>query len=110
MKINRVLAGDVAHINEALECRLESLSASGSPRFHQMQVTTEIMRAAKSVYVTDGNDAPVIVWNPSQSDLEKEGVALLTQYGFVVRMNKPLAAFLRKVGAALGWVEFQKLL
>lgn len=42
--------------------------------------------------------------------LELEGVALLKQYGFVVRMNKPLAAFLRKVAAAMGWQEFQKLL
>lgn len=43
-------------------------------------------------------------------ELEKEGVALLKQYGFVVRMNKPLAAFLRRVADRLGWTEFQKLL
>jgi len=43
-------------------------------------------------------------------ELEGEGCALLRQYGFAVRMNKPLAAFLRKVAIRLDWKEFSKLL
>lgn len=43
-------------------------------------------------------------------ELEKEGVALLKQYGFAVRMNKPLTEFLRKVAVRLEWAEFQKML
>jgi len=44
------------------------------------------------------------------SDLEAEGVALVKQYGFVLRMNKPVAAFLRKLAESLGWNEFLKVL
>ena len=43
-------------------------------------------------------------------ELEKEGCALLRQYGMLVRLNKPLAAFLRRVAERLEWKEFSKLL
>lgn len=43
-------------------------------------------------------------------ELEKEGVAMLRQYGMLVRMNKPLAAFLRRVAERLNWKEFSALL
>lgn len=44
------------------------------------------------------------------SDLEKEGCALVKQYGFVLKMNKPLTAFLRKVAEAMRWETFASML
>lgn len=57
-----------------------------------------------------GMGAPCSYETSQPDELEGEGCALLRQYGFAVRMNKPLAAFLRKVAARLGWQEFSKLL
>lgn len=42
--------------------------------------------------------------------LEQEGIALLKQYGLLVKMNRPLAAFLRKVAEALDWKQFGAML
>jgi hypothetical protein len=44
------------------------------------------------------------------SELEREGVALLKQYGLLVKMNKPLSAFLRKVAGAMNWQQFAAML
>lgn len=43
-------------------------------------------------------------------DLEKEGVAMLRQYGMFLRMNRPLSSFLRRVAERLNWKEFAALL
>lgn len=44
------------------------------------------------------------------TDLEKEGIAFIKKYGYVLRMHLPLKAFFIKVGEAMGWEEFGKLL
>ena len=40
------------------------------------------------------------------TDLEKEGIALVKQYGFILRMNPAIRDFLRRVAVRLEWREF----
>lgn len=44
------------------------------------------------------------------TDLEKEGIALVKQYGFLLRMNPPIREFLRRVATRLEWREFASYL
>lgn len=43
-------------------------------------------------------------------DLEREAIAVINQYGFVLRMNPALRGFIRRVAVRLNWVEVQKIL
>lgn len=43
-------------------------------------------------------------------ELEKKAIAIAKQYGFVLRMNRPITELLREVADRLDWKEFKTFL
>lgn len=52
----------------------------------------------------------VTTWRNTMDELEKQGVALVKQYGMLLRLHPPIRQFLIAVGARLQWAEFLKAL